>query len=1800
MKNLCRLALILVCLSMLWASLPVFAQLGGGGISMPGIGGGGGGLPGIGGGGIPGIGGLGSLPGVIPSFGSFFSLPGLSSGGSLTNVTPRTSEGDIRLNYLRSAPGASARNSTEPDMMEYPGSDVRDQNGTAIPGTINGSQLNAQMYALDPPIPASFLTYQVPAMEQMQEIQKAWIPTTGAELTDSAAQAQMAVAMNLTLAKLTDPQRLAPTAQAIAQSVVQNIGNGAAELARDNSASAIDFTSNYLNNFTVQANNKWNQVRDNIFVPMAILLLLPGAVLAQVRAIVAAGSPVLGDVNPFEGILRSMIAIFMIPGTYLVVNYGIDLSNSITYTISSEYTRVFGTDMYKDATCAEIRATPLRHPLENRNALDLPTASMTPLLNSASPMAQFEGKVMENMIEDPCAGLKQVPGDRVDEALPAASVIGRLMFNTTNAVSTCAWNVLCAFQMAYLFYLWCVGPIMAALWVWPVAQLRSAFPSWVEGVVTICFWSLFWNTAVLLMACFRGIDETGTVVMTAINFLTTASVQYAFDFAGIIKDAGQQATGMASGAQAAASGLMNQGQSNSGNSGNVGRSGVSSGKGGSSSSGSPSRSSGSAGGGGTPGVAGGAHGAAGSGGSGGTSSGAHAPGSTGGNSIGSALPTSTSLGDHLASSMPGGAASRGTTGGDTSPLTGLPPSAAGTAGGGGTGSGTTPMHSIDAPINMASTGAGASGPASAGGAQGALPHMSTGDSSGAISPVGVGGTSDPTGLSSASHGGVPGTSDPTGLGSNGHTGSMTDPTALTAHAGGADAPGVSGMPGQSGLSGESGMGAGGPAGLSLTSADAPPLTNNFMSNTDVNSPLSHTSMGGDNNSVFNTLAGAGALAPNGEPIAQGAGGSLGEASSTAPKDFSGLLGTDPTSTLTGGTMPPSLASTTSGDGNLGISGAFIAPPPLANDGTGAGSALSMGNGTGSGIAGGSMPNELQSIINGGVGSPTDGGMTPGAMALAGLGGNMADQAIANGQPIGPLGAAGIDGVTGVPGTSGTGGNDLLMSLSQPDGNSMMAAPGAIEAWSGASSGQNLPVIGTGSDSVGGVMNAPQNDLARGAGPESGAIAGGVPGNAVFQSQSADGSQAGPSYAGYSNVYNGDMAAPMASVSGGMPGQDSVGTGANTVPAQDLSYSYNSPSTNSIDQSVANYGGVVNNSMEYGAPAQSSGSYAPSYDFSPAGSSTLNYDSGAGQSPMPIGVTASTNSEYVSNPSTTYGAPDINQGGTAQYSSPSYNGDYSSNASYAGSSVDYSNVSNNNYAGANIDYSNGSSAANYGGGNVDYSNGSAAANYGGGNVDYSNGSSAANYGGGNLEYSNGSSAANYGGGNVEYSNGSSAANYGGANVDYSNVSSSNYAGPNSEYSTYSANYASSSSDGAQAMPSGNSYNGGDQTVTYNQSAGTGSSGNDYYPTYSSTANVSSSNDVYQTPAAGGYASSDTYGVASSGYSSGDGYVQGSAGSSYPSNDSYGVASSGYSSGDGYVQGSAGSSYPSNDSYAAMADTPTYDNSAYASGAAPQDSYNGGYSDGSYVASNANDGYGSTANGYVDASNGYGSSNDGYGQGYAGYGNDGYSMPSQVVAYGGGNTEYCSPAAEANIIQSAEHHHSNSERPHADDYSNTTATYGGTCADSSGGSNEVLNSWFSHQDESQVTNSSPAHVQAAQTQTPNNGHSMIEPAIAVAAHALNTRQQANNPHSINPSAHAPGGPGKLMGALGRAAQSSHVPASQQAPVQHAPIAEEGPRSIQGGLQDQMVYRGGVRNKKANQEEEQGFKNQLDQITHQHHQH
>ena len=377
------------------------------------------------------------------------------------------------------------------------------------------------------------------------------LKTFGYPISDTQFQMIHRFDNQIMLEEMFDPERLNWTGAVVGATQMQDVANGAANTCRNQCASAIDFVGCSIYNFTIDESNKWNKVRNELFLPMAVLLLLPGAVLAQLRVIVAAGMPIQGgDVNPFEGITRSIVAIFLIPATYLVVNYGIDLNNSITYTIYSEYQRIFGTDMYKDALCAVVRAHPVRQAHEDRNAIDKPSIEDAPKDGKeATPASKNELKAYDVKKEDPnCNGPGDAPKDKATEMNSFLSTGQRALTNASNAGLGAAWNILCAFQVVFLMYLWFVGPVVAALWVYPSAQLRGALPSWTEGVITLCFWSLFWNTTVLLMACFKGIDETGTIIQSALLFLATASVKFAFDFAGLVKAAGAEAGGMAKGA----------------------------------------------------------------------------------------------------------------------------------------------------------------------------------------------------------------------------------------------------------------------------------------------------------------------------------------------------------------------------------------------------------------------------------------------------------------------------------------------------------------------------------------------------------------------------------------------------------------------------------------------------------------------------------------------------------------------------------------------------------------------------------------------------------------------------------------------------------------------------------------------------------------------------------------------------------------------------------------------------------------------------------------------------------------------------------------------------------------------------------------------------------------------------------------------------------------------------------------------------------------------------------------------------
>ncbi|MDX1989859.1 MAG: hypothetical protein SFV17_24420 [Candidatus Obscuribacter sp.] len=391
-------------------------------------------------------------------------------------------------------------------------------------------------YSIAPPIPPGMWQSQTPGEGGRYDVDT--YTCTGGVLTDQAFAIHMNHGLSRLLEKQMAPERIMHAVTGTGGVAANNAANSEAGVVTNQAYSAIDYCKQFLTNFTAEPGNVWQDIRDHLFIPMAVLLLLPGAVLAQVRAIVAQGSPILvGEVHPLEGLLRSIVCIFLIPGTFLVINYGIDVANSLTYTVADEYRRLFGSDMYEDAKCAVQRAYPTNKPEDNRNAID---QDATPAASGGfSVFAVLERNTIAVALIDPCLGIYQ--SIMPDETVPQAVNIMRAMINNLAMTAALSWNVSCAFQMAYLYYLWCMGPIAAALWVWPVAKMKGALGSWCEGVIVVCFWSLFWNTIILLLACFKGVGFTGTMIVTALLMMAVSAVKSAFDFSGMVTDSIQSA-----------------------------------------------------------------------------------------------------------------------------------------------------------------------------------------------------------------------------------------------------------------------------------------------------------------------------------------------------------------------------------------------------------------------------------------------------------------------------------------------------------------------------------------------------------------------------------------------------------------------------------------------------------------------------------------------------------------------------------------------------------------------------------------------------------------------------------------------------------------------------------------------------------------------------------------------------------------------------------------------------------------------------------------------------------------------------------------------------------------------------------------------------------------------------------------------------------------------------------------------------------------------------------------------------------
>jgi len=233
-----------------------------------------------------------------------------------------------------------------------------------------------------------------------------------------------------------------------------------------------------------------------VFVPMAILFLLPGAVITQVKSQIVQGFRLNAEdqSSPFEGILRSVIALFLIPATQLIVSYSIDVGNSMAYSVK-DWVDI---DQIIDWSRQLTYNTPIQQgPNQPDNAI-----------LTAKKGTNSTGGIADLFTQQGANGLG---GDRLEKASVAerqdwASSTMETVFNMATYLFSSFVIVLGAYQLVFMCYLFLLGPLAAAFFAWPKVQANTAqnlfkdvFGNWVNAVIVVSLWRFYWMVILAIM-----------------------------------------------------------------------------------------------------------------------------------------------------------------------------------------------------------------------------------------------------------------------------------------------------------------------------------------------------------------------------------------------------------------------------------------------------------------------------------------------------------------------------------------------------------------------------------------------------------------------------------------------------------------------------------------------------------------------------------------------------------------------------------------------------------------------------------------------------------------------------------------------------------------------------------------------------------------------------------------------------------------------------------------------------------------------------------------------------------------------------------------------------------------------------------------------------------------------------------------------------------------------------------------------------------------------------------------------------
>jgi len=377
------------------------------------------------------------------------------------------------------------------------------------------------------------------------EVFKNTLKTNGLPLSDTQFQVIQRENHQRFLEQLYDPEKMMWAAQATAQMQGAAAANSTAGTAEQSFGTALDRIvnadgGNCLINVANEASGAGYPGRvvektipeavgmvqtmyKRVFIPMAILFLLPGAVASQVKGQIGRGFN-LGyaeGANPFEGILRSIVAIFLIPSSQVIVSWSIDTGNSMALSVRDWV----DTGMIQDwaRQLSYNTKTQKDQNIVNKGSLTSASTAQAGTAGSGSgsggigsfisSLGSAIGGTIGGWLSSLGAFVTASGGDglgaqqpeeaAISERVGNLSQIMQLSLNTMMNMASIFLVILGAYQIVMICYLFLLGPLAAAFYAWPQVGkgklFRGVFGAWVEGVIQVSLWRFYWMVVLAVM-----------------------------------------------------------------------------------------------------------------------------------------------------------------------------------------------------------------------------------------------------------------------------------------------------------------------------------------------------------------------------------------------------------------------------------------------------------------------------------------------------------------------------------------------------------------------------------------------------------------------------------------------------------------------------------------------------------------------------------------------------------------------------------------------------------------------------------------------------------------------------------------------------------------------------------------------------------------------------------------------------------------------------------------------------------------------------------------------------------------------------------------------------------------------------------------------------------------------------------------------------------------------------------------------------------------------------------------------------